>query len=68
MKIIGSVKEDLDSEKRISITPETAKKFASLEFSVCLEKGYAKHLNIFDSNFWCYRNSFLKTEIFTYGS
>ena len=48
MKIIGSVKEDLDSEKRISITPETAKKFASLEFSVCLEKGYAKHLNIFD--------------------
>ena len=51
MKIIGSVKEDLDSEKRISITPETAKKFASLEFSVCLEKGYAKHLNIFDEEY-----------------
>ena len=27
MKIIGSVKEDLDTEKRISITPETVKKF-----------------------------------------
>jgi len=51
MKIIGSVKEDLDSEKRISITPESAKKFVGLKFSVCLEKGYAKHLNINDEEY-----------------
>ena len=34
MKIIGSVKEDLTNEKRISITPETVKKFVQLNFSV----------------------------------
>ena len=27
MKIVGSVKEDLATDKRVSITPETAKKF-----------------------------------------
>ena len=36
MKIIGSVKEDLAVEKRISITPETVKKFVQLNFSVFL--------------------------------
>ena len=29
MKVIGSVKEDLALEKRISITPETLKKYIS---------------------------------------
>ena len=38
MNIIGSVKEDLAVEKRISITPETIKKFTDLKFSVFLEK------------------------------
>ena len=33
MTIIGSVKEDLDQEKRISITPEIVKKFTNLGFS-----------------------------------
>ena len=33
MKIIGSVKEDLDIEKRISITPEAVKKLIDLNFS-----------------------------------
>ena len=32
MKIIGSVKEDLVTEKRISITPETVKKLIDLNF------------------------------------
>ena len=32
MKIIGSVKEDHATEKRISITPETTKKFVSSKF------------------------------------
>ena len=54
MKIIGSVKEDLDKDKRISITPETIKKFIDLNFSVLLEKHYAEHLGIADEE---YKNS-----------
>jgi len=51
MKIIGSVKEDLNKEKRISITPETVKKFTDLKFSVFLEKNYADHLGIVDEEY-----------------
>jgi len=51
MIAIGSVKEDLDHERRISITPETAKKFTSLGFSINLEKDYANHLNISDEEY-----------------
>ena len=38
MKNIGSVKEDLNIEKRISITPETVKKFVDLNFQFLLKK------------------------------
>ena len=51
MKVIGSVKEDLTKEKRVSITPETAKKFKNLEFSILLEKNYASHLGIADEEY-----------------
>ena len=51
MKIIGSVKEDLAVEKRVSITPETIKKFTDLKFSVCVEKNYAEHLAITDEEY-----------------
>jgi NAD(P) transhydrogenase subunit alpha len=51
MKTIGSVKEDLAVEKRISITPETVKKFVDLKFSVLLEKNYAIHLGISDEQY-----------------
>ena len=51
MNNIGSVKEDLDLEKRVSITPETVKKFTSLGFSINLEKDYADHLNISDEEY-----------------
>ena len=51
---IGSVKEDLAFEKRISITPETVKKFKELNFSVFLEKNYGEHLGISDLE---YKNS-----------
>ena len=54
MKIIGSAKEDLGKEKRISITPETIKKFTDLNFSILLEKNYAEHLGITDEE---YKNS-----------
>ena len=48
MKNIGSVKEDLSLEKRISITPETVKQFVNLNFSVFLEKKYGEHVGITD--------------------
>ena len=51
MKVIGSVKEDFEIEKRISITPETVKKFVNLEFRVFLEKNYGEHLSIIDKDF-----------------
>ena len=53
MKVVGSVKENLNTEKRISITPETVKKFVELNFSVLLEKKYGEHLGINDEE---YRN------------
>ena len=51
MKIIGSVKEDLAIDKRISITPDTVKKFMDLDFSVLLEKKYGDHLGIDDKEY-----------------
>ena len=51
MKIIGSVREDLVIDKRISITPESVKKFKNLNFSVLLEKKYAEHLGISDKEY-----------------
>jgi len=51
MKIIGSAKEDLTIEKRISITPETVKKLVNLKFSVVLEKNYGHNLGISDEEF-----------------
>ena len=51
MKVIGSVKEDLSLEKRISITPETIKKFIELGFTINLEKSYAEHLGLSDEEY-----------------
>ena len=51
MKNIGSVKEDLSTEKRISITLETVKKFVNLNFSIFLEKKYGEHLGIADDEY-----------------
>ena len=51
MKIVGSVKEDLNSERRISITPDTVKKFIDLNFSVLIEKNYGSHLGLSDQDF-----------------
>ncbi len=51
MKIIGSVKEDLSTEKRISITPETIKKFKDLNLTIYLEKDYGKHIGIPDEKY-----------------
>jgi NAD(P) transhydrogenase subunit alpha len=51
MDIIGSIREDLKIEKRISITLETTKKFISLGFSTNLETKYADHLGINDNEY-----------------
>ena len=51
MKSIGSVKEDSVLEKRVSITPETVKKFTSINISVLIEKKYAEHLGISDEEY-----------------
>ncbi len=49
--IVGSIKEDLSSEKRVSLTPETTKNIIGLGLKVCIEKDYAKHLGIQDSEY-----------------
>ena len=49
--IVGSIKEDISLEKRVSITPETAKNIIALGLSVNLEKNYAVHLGIKDKQY-----------------
>ena len=49
--IVGSIKEDLTLEKRVSITPETAKNIIGLGLKVCIEKNYASHLGIEDNEY-----------------
>ena len=49
--IVGSIKEDLTLEKRVSITPETAKNIIGLGLKVCIEKNYASHLGLEDNEY-----------------
>ena len=49
--IVGSIKENTSLEKRISITPETARNIIGLGLKVCVEKAYAIHLGIDDSEY-----------------
>ena len=49
--IIGSIKEDINLEKRVSITPETTKNIIALGLNVSLEKNYAVHLGIEDKQY-----------------
>ena len=48
---IGSIKENLNLEQRIAITPEIIKKYKSLELTIILPKGYGEHLGISDKEF-----------------
>ena len=48
---IGSVLENQKIEKRISITPEIAKRYISIGFDVHLTKNYGVHLGISDEEF-----------------
>ena len=49
--IVGSIKENAELEKRVSITPESAKNIIGLGLKVIVEKGYALHLGIVDNDY-----------------
>ena len=49
--IVGSTKEDLLLEKRVSITPETAKNIINLGLKVIIENNYAAHIGIADKEY-----------------
>ena len=49
--IAGSIKENINLEKRVSVTPETAKNIIALGLSINLEKNYAIHLGITDKQY-----------------
>jgi len=49
--IIGSVSENKEIEKRISITTDLVKKYISSGFEILLEEGFGKHLGILDDEF-----------------
>ena len=48
---IGSIKENLNLEQRIAVTPEIIKKYKSLDLNIILPKGYGEHLGISDNEF-----------------
>ena len=49
--IVGSIKENAELEKRVSITPDSAKNIIGLGLKVIVEKGYALHLGIDDNEY-----------------
>ena len=49
--IVGSIKENITIEKRVSITPESAKNIIALGLKVYVEKNYATHLGIQDNEY-----------------
>ena len=49
--IVGSIKEDLAQEKRVSLTPDTAKNIIGLGLKICVEKEYATHLGVKDEEY-----------------
>ena len=48
---IGSISEDLNLEKRISITPSIAKKITELGLKIFINENYAEHLGINDEDY-----------------
>ena len=47
--IIGSISEDKNNEKRVSITPEISKKYIDIGFEVQISENYAEHLGFVNS-------------------
>ena len=48
---LASISENRDTEKRIAITPETAKKYISLGFNLTLPNNYGTHLGFTDEEY-----------------
>jgi len=48
---ISSLSENLSIEKRVSLTPEIAKKYISMGFELSLPKNYSLHLGVNDQTF-----------------
>jgi NAD(P) transhydrogenase subunit alpha len=48
---LASILENKDREKRIAVTPEIAKKYISLGFSVSLPSNYGSHLGFIDEEY-----------------
>tara|TARA_B100000900_G_scaffold40368_1_gene30260 strand:+ start:3353 stop:4441 length:1089 start_codon:yes stop_codon:yes gene_type:complete len=48
---IASLSENINLEKRIAITPDTAKKFKSLNFEISLPSNYGNHLGFSDNEY-----------------
>ena len=59
---IVSITENKDYEKRIAITPEIAKKYISLGFTLSLLKGYGSHIGFSDTEYEDSGVSFLNNE------
>jgi len=49
--IIGSILENHEIEKRISITPDIVKKYLSLGFEILLSENYGRHIGINDDEY-----------------
>ena len=49
--IVGSTKEDLTLEKRVSLTPDSAKSIIGLGIKISIEKDYAAHIGIQDNEY-----------------
>tara|TARA_Y100000590_G_scaffold429358_1_gene541858 strand:- start:1361 stop:2449 length:1089 start_codon:yes stop_codon:yes gene_type:complete len=60
--IIGSISENKDFEKRISITPDIAKKYSDLGFQIHLSKDYGKHLGFEDKEYEEFGVKFISDE------
>jgi NAD(P) transhydrogenase subunit alpha len=48
---IGSISEDLNLEKRISLTPELSKKYLDLGVEIFINKTYGNHLGFHDNDY-----------------
>ena len=48
---IGSISEDLNLEKRISLTPELSKKYLDLGVEIFINKNYGIHLGFHDNDY-----------------
>ena len=49
--IVGSISENKDLEKRISLVPDVIKKYNNLGLEVNIVKGYGDHIGFSDDSF-----------------